>query len=202
MDQAAVRQRGATLVSVLLLLLALATLALLSVRSSTRQLQSAGASVARERAWNSASAAVALARVHLSTLDAAALDGQLSGSRPQGPNCNDPCRDCLPRGVELAVDTQEPTSTCLAPPCVRPGALVHLPDASTTSVHWCQTPLRQLVTAGDADAQVSVWVRNDRAEGLDAAGWRHDANRTLVLTAVATVLGVRVVVQEQVELTR
>ncbi|MEX1365270.1 MAG: hypothetical protein AB1Z98_19235 [Nannocystaceae bacterium] len=192
------RSRGATLISVLLLVLALTTLALLGLRSSGRDLRSAGSQVARERAWHSAAAVVALAQVRLQALSAAQLDAVLTGSLPQGPGCDDPCRDCIPAGVELT--TELPLPTCVAPPCSRPGAVARLLDQAGATPHWCRVPLRQLMGGGDTDARVSVWVRNDSADALDGGGWSHDDDRRVVLTAVAEVRGTRVVLEERVAL--
>ncbi|MCA9649361.1 MAG: hypothetical protein KC501_05600 [Myxococcales bacterium] len=195
-------ERGATVVSVLLLVLALSTLGLLSLRSSGRELRAAGAQVARERARVAASAGIALAWVRLESLGPGQLDAVLAGSRPQGPSCGDPCRDCIPVGAELLADDPPAAGTCLAPPCSRPGAVARLPDRDDARAHWCELPLRQLVDGGDADARLSVWIRNDTADALDGGGWRHDEDGRVVITAVAEVHGTRVIQRETVVLRR
>ncbi len=192
--------RGTTLMSVMLLLIALVTAGLLAVRSARRELDQAGAAVARERARTAAQAAVGLARARLEILAPARLDRVLAGSRPQRRACSDPCRDCLPRRAELVVEPSEAAGTCVTPPCARPGAVVRLPDASGARVHWCDIPLRQLLQGADAQARVSIWVRNDRADGLDGGGWRRDQNRHVVVTAIARVRGSTAISHEVVRL--
>lgn len=195
-------QRGATLIGVLLLVMALSTLGLLGLRSSARQLDEAGAQVARERASHAAETALALARLRLAELEDAQRDAVLMGSRPQAPACTDPCRDCLPAGAEVLTDHADAAGTCLAPPCVRPGAVARLPDRDRDRVHWCRIPLRQLLHGADADATVSVWARNDTADALAGGSWTDDRDRRVVLTAIAEVGGARVIAREHAPLPR
>lgn len=200
---AAAGQRGATAVSVLLLLLALAVAAMLSVRLARRSLAEADAAVAEQRTRETAAGAIALAAARLRALGPPGLDAVLAGALPQGPNCADPCRDCRPQGVELTSAGSPAAGTCVQPPCIRPGAIARLPDQSGSASAWCRTPARQLVAGADANAIISVWVRNDRAEGLDPAiGWMHDENRRVVVTAVAELRGTRVVEHREVVLDR
>lgn len=193
-------QRGATLVSVLLLVLALGTLGLLGLRSSARELRGAGAQVARERAWHSAHAVLALAQVRLGELSLGRRNAVLAGNRPQGPACPDPCRDCPPTGRTVVSDDPGSAGTCTSEPCLRPGAVARLPDRDGSTVHWCRIPLRQLLEDADTDATVSLWVRNDTADALDGGGWTNEQNDRVVITAIAEVRGSRVVVRESVTL--
>ena len=193
-------QRGATLTSVMLLVLALVTAGLLGVRSARRELSEAGNAVARERAREACTAALGLARTRLQTLAPRRLDRMLAGRLPQGPGCADPCRDCLPRRVELVAPARATAGTCLTPPCSRPGAVAQLRDASGARVPWCDVPLRQLLPGGDAQARVSVWVRNDVADALDGGGWRRDQNRRVVITSAARLRGTTIVTRETVDL--
>ena len=199
------RQRGATLLSVMLLMLSLLTLGLLVVRSSARELTQAGQRVARERALVSAQAAVELAAAHYRRASPEQLDAALAGSRPQGAACADPCGDCIP-DVTMIVTGQRnellagAAVDCGGRPCVRQGAVTRLRDADATPVHWCDVPLRELSAGADPEARVSVWIRNDRADALGPGGsssWTDDANGRVVLTAMARVRGSSVTVEQE-----
>lgn len=192
-------ERGLSLPGVMLAMVALLGLGLLGLRSAARELRWSGALVARERAEASAHAALELAAARLRSLPAAHRDARLAGSRPQGPACADACRDCVPRGAEVVVPPSVAWPTCTSEPCVRPGAVAVLPDREGSRTAWCDVPLRELVPTGDAEARVSVWLRNDDAEGLAGPrGWVHDEDGRVVMTASAEVRGARVVVRDEV----
>ncbi|MEM7157156.1 MAG: hypothetical protein AAF799_30165 [Myxococcota bacterium] len=192
--------RGATLISVLLVVLALAAIAVLSVRSASREIRGASAQVQRERARDSAAAAWALASARVQALSPTQLDAVLAGSRPQASDCPDTCRDCLPQGMEWTTSKLGTTGICTGRLCARPGAVAQLPDASGTATHWCDMPLRQLLPDSEADTRVSVWIRNDIPDALDGGGWRRDDNREVVLTAIAQVGGVQAIEQGRTSL--
>jgi len=200
-------QRGATMVSVMLLTVSLMTIGLLAVRSSVRDVTQAGQLVAKERALVAAQAALDLAAAQYITMDTAQLDASLQGYAPQFGACSDPCGDCIPdaaaiatgqRNDELLVDV-----SCGGRPCMRQGAVARLQDSSDAVTDWCQTPMRDLVTAGDPEARVSVWVRNNFADslggGATASGsWINDGDGRVVLTAMATVRGATVSIEQEV----
>ncbi|MCH9685942.1 MAG: hypothetical protein K0V04_31195 [Deltaproteobacteria bacterium] len=193
-------QRGATLTSVMLLLIALVTAGLLGVRSARRELDQSGAAVARERARNAIRAVVGLTQARLEVLAPARLDTMLAGRHPQGPGCDDRCRDCLPTGARWVAAIDDVPGSCVTPPCSRPGAVVDLPDGSGARVPWCDVPLRQLLPNADPEARVWVWVRNDTADGLDGGGWSRDQNRSVVVTARTQLRGTTLVARETVPL--
>ena len=192
--------RGATLISVLLVVLALLVIAVLSVRSASREIRGASAQVQRERARDSAEAAWGLASARVQALSVAELDAVLAGSRPQAPDCPDVCRDCLPQGLEWTTTKLGRTGVCTNTLCARPGAVARLPDASGAAAHWCDMPLRQLLPSGETDTRISVWVRNDIPDALDGGGWRRDDDREVVITAIAEVGGVQAIEQARVDM--
>ena len=89
-------QRGATMISVMMLSVSLMTVGLLVVRSSVRQVEQAGQLVARERALMVAQAAADLAAAQYLRMDENTLNAALTGHLPQGVSCDDPCADCIP----------------------------------------------------------------------------------------------------------
>ena len=93
------KQRGVTMVSVMLMTVSLMTLGLLAVRSSTRDATAAGQLVARERALLVAQAAVDLAAAEYMGMGNGELDAALVGYNPQGASCTDPCGDCIPEAT-------------------------------------------------------------------------------------------------------
>ena len=204
------RQRGATLVSVMLLMISLLTLALLVVRRSGRELAQAGQLVARERALVSAQAAVELAAARYRGMSAAQLDAALAGSRPQGADCIDPCRDCIPDESSVVTGQRNDllagaAVACGGRPCLRQGAVARLGDTSDVPVYWCDVAMRELLPGADPEARVSVWIRNDQGDALgpESSGhWTRDTDGRVVLTAMAEVRGTRVTVEQEMLLSR
>ncbi len=83
---------------------------------------------------------------------------------------------------------------------MRQGSVAVLRDDTNAAVNWCDVPLRQLVAGGDAEAQVSVWIRNNSADALGGdsdAGWIDDDDGRVVLTAMATVRGATVAIEQE-----
>ena len=202
------RQRGVTMVSVMLLTVSLLTLGLLAVRGSVRESTQAGQLVARERALLVAQAAADLAAARYVRMSDDDVDLALTGYNPQGPNCTDPCGDCIPgsdgsptgRRNEILVGAQV---GCGGRPCMRQGAVAFLPDATAAQVDWCDLPFRDLVTDGDAEARVSVWVRNNSADALGPTGsgaWIDDGDQSVVVTAQARIRNTVVTVEREIDL--
>lgn len=215
------RQRGSAMVSVMLLLVALMTVGLLVVQSANRELSESGSIVARERATMSAHAALQLAGAlfrqqiaadpgNVETLLATALTGT-GGSK----DCSDASGDCIPTFGA----TENPTgfraravsakSDCSGMPCMRPGAVVVLPDAGNTDIRWVDVPLNSLLAGADSEAMVSVWVRNNLADVFNPSNanavsaetaWLNDGDRRVVLTASARVRNATVVIEQEVAL--
>jgi hypothetical protein len=201
-------QRGATMVSVMLLTISLLTLGLLVVRSSAREVTAAGQLVARERALVSAQSALDLAAAQYLALGPADLDVALLGAFPQGATCDDPCRDCIPDPAIVATgqrnDLLVPGADCGGRPCMRQGAVANLRDANNMPSSWCDRPLRDLVPGADAEARVSVWVRNNAADALGRRGsgsWTDDSDGRVVITAMATVRNTTITIEQEVLLT-
>lgn len=205
-------QRGATMVSVMLLSVSLMTVGLLVVRSSVREVEQAGQLVARERALMAAQAAVDLATAQYIRHDGDELDAALAGYAPgqgQGGSCSDPCMDCIPDPDGIATGQRNEvlaggsTVACGGRPCMRQGALAFLADGLGNTASWCQLPLRDLVNGGDAEANVSVWVRNNSADALGANGsgaWTDDGDGRVVVTAMATVRNSTVTIERELVL--
>lgn len=201
------RQRGATMVSVMMLTVSLMTLGLLVVRSSVREVTQAGQLVARERALMAAQATLDLAAAQYVTMGSADIDAALVGTLPQGAICSDPCGDCIP-DAQVVVTGQRneilagDNVSCGGRPCMRQGAVALLRDGSNAQVHWCDVPLRDLLGTGDPEARVSTWVRNNSADALgtnaSAGGWLDDEDGRVVLTAMATVRGTTVTIEQEV----
>lgn len=204
-QQRRAQQRGATMVSVMLLTVSLMTLGLLVVRSSVREVNQAGQLVARERALMAAQASLDLAAAQYLRMDDPDLDAALAGTLPQGDSCADPCRDCVPDPTNIVTGQRNEllagaTVSCGGRPCMRQGAVTFLRDQSMADVHWCDVPLRQLVEGGDAEARVSVWIRNNSADALgdnSVASWIDDDDGRIVLTAMATVRNATVAVEQE-----
>lgn len=204
------RQRGVTMVSVMLLTVSLLTVGLLAIRSSVREVSQAGQMVARERAMMVAEAAVDLATARLRELDDVGLDGALAGQN--AGTCANPCEDCIPGQGAGALITGRRNEviagsglSCGGRPCMRPGALVVLPtgDGSGTDTRWCKLPFRSIVTEGDPEAYVSVWVRNNTADVLATSGsgsWTDDSDTMVTVTAQVEIRNTVVAVEQEVRL--
>jgi hypothetical protein len=202
-------QRGATMISVMLLSVSLMTVGLLVVRSSVREVEQAGQLVARERALMAAQAAADLAAAQYLRLDDALLDAALVGYNPQGGgSCTDPCGDCIPDPTDVVTGQRNEVLAgsaigCGGRPCMRQGAVAFLADSGGASQNWCQLPLRDLVAGGDAEARVSVWVRNNSADALGSGGsesWTADGDGRVVVTSMATVRNTTVTVEQELVL--
>jgi len=201
------RQRGATMVSVMLLTVSLMTLGLLVVRSSVREVTQAGQLVARERALMAAQAALDLATAQYVDMGPASVDSALVGTLPQGATCTDPCGDCIPDATVIATGQRNDVLSganvsCGGRPCMRQGAVSMLRDASGATTHWCDVPLRDLLPAGDPEARVSTWVRNNSGDALGGStgvgSWIDDEDGRVVLTAMASVRGATVAIEQEV----
>src|SRR5262245_4586328 len=165
------RQRGATMISVMLLTVSLMTLGLLVVRSSAREVTQAGQLVARERALMAAQAAIDLAAARYVDMLPEAVDAALVGTLPQGATCTDPCGDCIPDATLITTGQRNEilagaNVSCGGRPCMRQGAVSMLRDSSGANVHWCDVPLRDLLPSADPEARVSTWVRNNSGDVL------------------------------------
>lgn len=202
------RQRGATMVSVMLLTVSLMTVGLLAVRSSVREVTHAGQLVARERALVAAEAALDLARAQYLAMDETELNAALQGYAPQVGTCADPCGDCIPdatiavtgRRNDLVVGADV---SCGGRPCMRQGAVANLRDATAATSAWCEQPLRDLDTRGDPEARVTVWVRNNNADALgggitSSGSWIDDNDGRVVITAMAQVRNTAVAIEQEV----
>jgi hypothetical protein len=209
-------QRGATMVSVMLLTVSLLTVAVLVVRSSSRELSQANALVARERALMAAQATVELGAAHLRMAIGEAGSPQLVINQVlQGYNnggdssvCASVFEDCIPGGngnAEVPATGQKNRlvtgrSDCAGRPCMRQGAIAHLPSSQGVATNWVQVPLRNLLEGADAEAQVSLWIRNNAADAIDQGGagsWTSDTDGRVVLTAMATLRNTTVTVEQE-----
>jgi hypothetical protein len=202
-------QRGITMVSVMLMTVSLMTLGLLAVRSSSRDATAAGQLVARERALMAAQAAVDLAAGRYMGMGDGELDASLVGYNPQGATCSDPCGDCIPNPAGIVTGQRNEIIAgsqigCGGRPCMRQGAVSRLPDATgLTELDWCDVPFRDLVPGGDAEAHVSVWVRNNSADALGPSGsqdWVDDGDGQIVITASARLRNTVVTVEKEISL--
>ncbi len=210
-------QRGATMVSVMLLTVSLMTVALLVVRSSSRELKQAGALVQRERALLAAQATLDLASARYRRLIenvadvSAVFSGHLVGQFANSTGiCDDIEKDCIPGEGDVPRTGQRNTeltgnSQCAGRPCMRPGAVVVLPGSDDAApIPWVNTPLAGLIAGGDADAAVSLWIRNNTADALryrdtdPGAHWTQDRDSRVVLTAMATVNNTTVAVEQEI----
>ncbi len=199
------------MVSVLLLTVALMTVGLLVIRSSNREFDQAGAMVARERALMSAQAAIDLAAARYRDAligDPSALNAALAGYLPPGDQtkCTDPKKDCIPgqgTGVPLTGQrnkTLTANSDCAGRPCLRPGAIARLPDATLANVNWAAIPLRNIVPNADAEAIVTVWVRNNSSDALGGGTWTSELDGRVVITAMASLRNTTVAIEQEVVL--
>lgn len=209
------RQRGATMVSVMLLTVSLLTVAVLVVRSSNREVHQANAVVARERALLAAQATIELGAAHYRQAlaqDLDALDAALIGYNAAGdPSvCSSANQDCIPGGG-LASDPKVPAtgqrnrhttgkSDCAGRPCMRQGAIARLADSQGGVIDWTQVPLRDLIENGDPEARVSLWIRNNTADALDvdkSGSWTNDEDKRVVLTAMATIRNTNIAIERE-----
>jgi hypothetical protein len=215
------KQRGATMVSVMLLTVSLMTVAVLVIRSSNREVTQANALVARERALMAAQATIELGAAQMRqaintsgnatmVINAALMGYNASGSPDV---CSSVFEDCIPGGMG---DPSVPAtgqknrwvtgkSDCAGRPCMRQGAIARLPDANNVEANWVQVPLRDLLAGGDPEARVSLWIRNNAADAIDAnsvsGSWTADSDGRVVLTAMATVRNTTIAVEQEVKLT-
>lgn len=198
------------MISVMMLSVSLMTVGLLVVRSSVRQVEQAGQLVARERALMVAQAAADLAAAQYLRMDEGTLNAALTGHLPQGTDCSDPCADCIPDAAVSATgqrnDVLAGTSVgCGGKPCMRQGAVAYLLDGAGAQQDWCDMAVRDLLpgSGGDAEARVSVWVRNNSADALGpngSASWIDDNDGRVVVTAMATIRNTSVTVEEELVL--
>lgn len=217
---ARVNERGATMVSVLLLTVSLLTISVLVVRSSNREISQANASVARERALMAAQATADLGVAQLRrAIDetqnpSAVIDAALAGYNSPGNHgeCSSIYEDCIPGG--MGHPQVPPTgqrnrwttgkSDCAGRPCMRQGAIAMLPNAQGLPTSWVQIPLRELLANGDAEARVTLWVRNNGGDALggeSSGSWLEDTDGRVVVTAMATVRHTTVAVEQEYLLT-
>lgn len=213
------RQRGATMVSVMLLTVSLLTVAVLVVRSSNREVSQANALVARERALMAAQAAVELGAAQLRVAigqagsPQAVLDPILQGYNNPGDSsaCVSIYEDCIPGGngnASVPATGQKNRfvtgrSDCAGRPCMRQGAIARLPDAQGVPVDWVQVPLRNLLEGADAEARVTLWIRNNAADAIDSdngGSWTNDTDGRVVLTAMATLRNTTIAVEQEYSL--
>lgn len=216
-------QRGATVLSTLLLVVAMSTVGLLAMRNTSREVVQSGQLVARERALLVAQAAASLAASQYAGQFSA--DGGLLGNSPsintaltgQGNTLGcSACGDCIP-GVNYGAATTETGQRnrilagddpvdCGGRPCMRQGAVAFLSDSTgvATAFEWCNTPFRDIVSSGDPEAVVTVWIRNNASDALSAAGtassgsWTADGDGRVTVTAMATVRNSTVTIEEEV----
>jgi hypothetical protein len=199
-------QRGATVISVMLLSVSLMTVGLLVVRSSVRQVEQAGQLVARERALMAAQAAADLAAAQYLRMDENLLNDALNGYTPGGTSCTNPCEDCIPDATVNVTGQRNDIIAgteigCGGKPCMRQGAVAFLNDVNDVPANWCDVPVRDLVTGADAEARVSVWIRNNSADALGpapgSASWTDDNDGRVVVTAMATIRNTSVTIEQE-----
>lgn len=205
------RQRGATMVSVMLLTASMMTVGVLVVRSAARQLTESGANVSRERALMVAQAGIDLATARLRAQlrdDTDALDTALAGNDDNAQSdpgvCSDAARDCIPGQGEGPKTGQRnhlltELSDCAGRPCMRPGAVLRLPDADGNDTYWADVPVADLLGGADAQARLSVWIRNNASDALGAGSgsWTEDSDGRVVLTAMAVVRNTQVAIEQE-----
>lgn len=210
------RQRGATMVSVMLLTVALMTVALLVVKTASREVTETNAHVARERALMAAHAAsdLAVAQIReevdnsggsdvsttLNTILPGTASSQDCSQKPSTGDCVPGRGAGNPTGQRWAALNN--LSDCGGMPCMRPGAVVELPMPSVgPAQRWVDLPLRDLLPGADPEATVTVWLRNNALDALDAGGsgdWTVDSDARVVVTASATVRHTTVVVEKEI----
>lgn len=215
--------RGATMVSVMLVSVSMLTVATLALRASHRDSRRAKVGVAREQALMAAHASVELAAAHYrrrlfhpQNPDAQALSSALVGSNPPSDprwctrdlSKGAPDSDCIPGVGEGSPRTGQRNSTlnpghsdCAGRPCMRPGAIAMLPEVGeSTPVAWSGIPLDAVVSGGDPQAVVTVWIRNNSSEALGAGGtgsWIVDKDKRVVLTGMARVRNSTVTIEQE-----
>jgi hypothetical protein len=204
------------MVSVMLLTVSLLTVGVLVVRSSNRELTQANALVARERALMAAQAAIELGaaqyRVAINELGSPQLvmNQALVGYNNPGDQavCTSIYEDCIPGGngnSNVPATGQRNRwitnkSDCAGRPCMRQGAIAFLPDSQGVVTNWSQVPLRNLLDGADSEAVVSLWVRNNAADAIDAGdggSWTTDTDGRVVLTAMATIRNTTVAIEQE-----
>lgn len=204
------------MVSVMLLTVSLMTVAALVIRSSNREVTQANALVARERALMAAQATVELgaAQMRMAIAEAGSpqlvIDQALQGYNNPGDSsvCASVFEDCIPGGggnAEVPATGQKNRfitgrSDCAGRPCMRQGAIARLPDSQGVAMDWVQVPLRNLLEGADAEARVTLWVRNNAADAVDKDGggsWLADTDGRVVLTAMATLRNTTVAVEQE-----
>jgi hypothetical protein len=205
------------MVSVMLLTVSLLTVGVLMMSAAHREVTEAGALVSRERALMSAQAALDLAaaeyRAQLNVIadpDAQRqyIENALVGYDPQtNPAiCDDPFKDCVPgQGNNVPLTGQKnrlvtDKTDCAGRPCMRQGSVAFLPDKDETDMQWAQVPLADLIDNADAEARVSVWVRNNTSDVLGDGGtadWTRDNDFRVVLTAMATLRNTSVAIEQE-----
>lgn len=203
------RQRGVTMVSVMLMTVSLMTLGLLAVRSSVREATAAGQLVSRERALMVAQAAVDLASAQYVQYDEVQIDQALVGFNGQGAECADPLADCIP-GLDPTSVTGRRNDVlagsavgCGGQVCMRQGSVAFLRNATGVQENWADVPFRDLVLNGDPEARVTVWVRNNSADALGDGGsgiWTEDSDGQVVVTAQARVRHTVVTIEQEIAL--
>ncbi|MEM6290146.1 MAG: hypothetical protein AAGA54_02745 [Myxococcota bacterium] len=203
------RQRGATMVSVMLMTVSLMTLGLLAVRSSVREATQAGQLVSRERALMVAQAAVDLASSQYVQYGEDQIDQALAGFNSQGGACSNPLLDCIP-GTDPNYVTGQRNDVLAGSPvgcggrvCMRQGSVSFLRNGDGIQENWADIPFRDLVPNGDPEARVTVWVRNNAADALGAGGsgqWIDDTDGQVVITAQARVRQTVVTVEQEIAL--
>jgi hypothetical protein len=213
-------QRGATMVSVLLLTVSLLTVAVLVVRSSNREISQANALVARERGLMAAQATLELGAAQLRQAinqngsASVVINQALTGYNNAGGQdaCTSVFEDCIPGGMG---DSSVPAtgqknrwvtgkSDCAGRPCMRQGAIAFLPNSEFVPTNWVQVPLRELLDGGDSEARVSLWIRNNAADAIDSGSggdWTTDTDGRVVLTAMATIRNTTIAVEQEIRLT-
>jgi hypothetical protein len=210
-------QRGATMVSVMLLTVSLLTVAVLVVRSSNREVSQANALVARERALMAAQSAIELgAAQYRQAINQAGspqvvLNAALIGYNNPGNQavCASVFEDCVPGGngdANVPATGQKNRwvtgkSDCAGRPCMRQGAIAFLPDAQGAQTNWAQVPLRNLLEGADSEAVVTVWIRNNAADAIDtgdgSGSWTADSDGRVVMTAMATIRNTTVAIEQE-----
>lgn len=210
------RERGATMVSVMLLTVSMLTISALVIRSANREVSQANAQVSRERALMAAQATVDLGAAQLRVaIDNAGVEtvlgSALTGYNPGGDPavCETIYQDCIPGGggdPDVPVTGQKNRwitgkSDCAGRPCMRQGAIARLPDANGNPTDWVQVPLRDLLENADPEARVTLWIRNNASDAIDTnnggGSWTADGDGRVVLTAMATLRNTTVVVEQE-----
>jgi hypothetical protein len=208
------------MVSVLLLTVSMMTISVLVIRASNRELSQANASVARERALMAAQATVEFGAAQLrqeinQTNNAQqVINAALGGfNTPGDPSaCMSIYDDCIPGGngqPNISQSGQKNRavtgkSDCSGRPCMRQGAIALLPDRQGVPANWVQIPLRDLLDGADAEARVTLWVRNNNGDAVNSDGagsWLADSDGRVVLTAMATIRNTTVTVAQEYALT-